>query len=155
MKILKKLLPVLLAAVLLTGAFAAFSACVLSVPPEEEGPDRDSQGPIPVPEARFPTRFVYQDRVYTINRELEREDVGLTDCLIGMWVNAEDYEEYKAQYPDMEFVIDANNLLLNEKYNNSFYFYEAEKYLVEQCMVLTRGDSFFLDVFTSDLFIEQ
>ena len=156
MKIFKKLLPLFLAAVLLTGAFAAFSACVLSVPPEEEEPGGGGERPEPALGAAYPTRFVYQDRVYTINRELESEDVGLTDRLIGIWVNAEDYEEYKTKYPDMEFVIDTENLLFTGNYNNIFYLYAAENYPIEQCIVVWGGGIIgVVGCFASDLFVEQ
>lgn len=158
MKILKKLLPVLLAAVLLTGAIAAFSACAPiepNIPPEEEEPG-GGVGIEDIPMGAFLNQFVYQDRIYLLDWALESDDVGFIDQLIGMWINAEDYEEYKAQYPDMEFVVDTNNSLFNRKHNNTFYLYSAKNYPIEQCIILQANKfNHVVGVFTSNLFVEQ
>ena len=155
MKILKKLLPVLLAAVLLTGAFAAFSACAPiepNIPPEEEEPGGGQGDQIGY--WLLPQEFVFRGVRYTISSELRYDDIVMTEEVIGMCVREDDYERYREEYPDMEFWVDTENKMFNHRSGDKFYICVVENYPIEQCVIL-RDDRQVCGIFSSDLLVVE
>lgn len=140
MKIFKKLLPVLLAAVLLTGAIAAFSACAPiepNIPPEEEEPWglHNDKGPA-VLGLRVPNSILFREVIY--KKGDFQDNAILIDQWIGVLCNAEDYDTCRAKYPDKEIAVDPENELIN-KINGSgdiCFLYSAEGYPEEEYILV-------------------
>ena len=152
MKIFKKWLPLLLAAVLLTGAFAAFSACAPiepNIPPEEEEPGGGHPLIVEIDVAVSP--LLFEDVVYELSPWVE--GIKRTDDLIGLYVDRVSIWQYWGEYQDIGLATWLSDPIFERYYDNEFFIYSVEGYPVEQCIMLYSEWKEEEYLYTSDQFV--
>lgn len=137
MKIFKKLLPMLLAAVLLTGAFAACAACAPSEPDTPTNPEEELDGLVddePVLAMSMPRNIQFRNSIYGFGY-FQDDSVSIVKW-IGVLCKAEDYDTCRAKYPDKEIAVDPENELVNHMNDDICFIYSAKGYPKENYILV-------------------